>query len=139
MRPVGGEAEWGDRVEAHREVWHPSRVTPEAYRRLRAAPGYDPRLDLVAVEPDGTFGAYCVCWFDPASRAGLFEPVGTRAAYRRKGLGGAVMAEGLKRLRDLGARTALVSAVHGNGAAIRLYESVWFETVNREWLYGKKL
>ena len=138
VREVGGEGEWEERVEVHREVWHPSRVTLEAYRRLRAAPAYDPRLDLVAVAPDGRFGSYCICWFDPQSRTGLFEPLGTRQAYRGKGLGKAVMQEGLRRLRELGAQTALVTAVHDNEAARSLYESVGFETVNRERLYGKK-
>jgi GNAT superfamily N-acetyltransferase len=122
----------------HREVWHPSKVTLEAYRRLRAAQGYDPRLDLVAVAPDGGFGSYCICWFDPHSRTGLFEPVGTRPASRGRGLGKAVMYEGLRRLRELGARTALVLAVHDNEAARRLYESVGFKKVNAERLYGRK-
>ena len=136
---VGGEERWTDRVEIHREVWHPSRVTLEAYRRLREAPGYDPRLDLVAVAPDGTFGAYCICWFDPTSLIGLYEPVGTRPTHRRKGLGRTVMLEGLRRLRALGARSAFVTALHGNRAAASLYESVGFRTVYREYLYGKKL
>jgi mycothiol synthase len=139
VREVGGEDEWEERVEIHRDVWHPSRVTLEAYRRLRRAPGYDPRLDLVAVAPDGTFGSYCICWFDPGSRTGLFEPVGTRTIYRGKGLGKSVMLEGLRRLRELGAHTALVTAVHDNEAARSLYQSVGFHTVNRERLYGKKL
>jgi mycothiol synthase len=138
-REVGGEEEWEERVEIHRDVWHPSRVTLEAYRRLRTAPGYDPRLDLVTVAPDGTFGSYCICWFDPQSGTGLFEPVGTRSMYRGKGLGRSVMHEGLRRLRELGAHTAFVIAVHDNEAARNLYESVGFETVNRERLYGKKL
>jgi mycothiol synthase len=139
VREVGGEGEWADRVEMHREVWHPSKVTLEAYRRLREAPGYDPRLDLVAVAPDGTFGSYCICWFDPESGTGLFEPLGTRTMYRGKGLGKSVMREGLRRLREHGAHTAFVTAVHDNEAARNLYESVGFETVNRERLYGKKL
>jgi mycothiol synthase len=139
VREVGGEEEWEARVEAHREVWHPSRVTLEAYRRLREAPGYDPRLDLVAVTPDGTFGSYCICWFDPESRIGLFEPVGTRPAHRGKKLGKAVMLEGLHRLQGLGARAAAVTAIHDNESAARLYESVGFKTVNREHLYCKKL
>jgi mycothiol synthase len=139
VREVGGEGEWEERVEVHRQVWHPSRVTLEAYRRLRAAPGYDPRLDLVVVAPDGSFGSYCICWFDPQSRTGLFEPLGTRQAHRGKGLGKAVMHEGLRRLRGLGARTALVTAIHDNVAARSLYESVGFESVNRERLYGKKI
>ncbi len=139
VREVGGEEEWAQRVEVHREVWRPSRVTLEAYRRLRGARGYDPWLDLGAVAPDGTFGSYCICWFDPESRTGVFEPVGTGPAHRGKELGKAVMLEGLRRLRQLGARSAAVTAVHGNEAAINLYESVGFETVNRERLYGKKL
>jgi mycothiol synthase len=139
VREVGGEVEWEERVEIHRDVWHPSRVTLEAYQRLRTAPGYDPRLDLVAVAPDGMFGSYCICWFDPASRTGLFEPLGTGAMYRGKGLGKSVMHEGLRRLRELGAHTAFVTAIHDNVAARSLYESVGFHTVNKERLYGKKL
>ena len=139
VREVGGEGEWEQRVEAHREVWHPSRVTLEAYLRLRYAPDYDPNLDLVAVAPDGTFGSYCICWFDQRSRTGLFEPVGTRPAFRGLGLGKCVMLEGLHRLRELGARTAAVTAVHDNESATGLYESVGFKTVNAELLYCKKL
>ena len=139
VRQVGGEEEWEGRVEMHREVWHPSKVTLESYRRLRTAPGYDPRLDLVAVAPDGAFGSYCICWFDPESGTGLFEPVGTRSMFRGQALGKAVMYEGLRRLRELGAHTACVIAVHDNEAAKNLYESVGFETVNKERLYGKKL
>jgi GNAT superfamily N-acetyltransferase len=139
VREVGGEEEWEARVEIHREVWHPSKVTLEAYRRLRETPGYDPHLDLVAVAPDGGFGAYCICWFDPQGRTGLFEPLGTRPAYRGKGLAKAVMHEGLRRLRELGAHTAFVIALHDNEAARCLYESVGFETVNTERLYGRKL
>jgi mycothiol synthase len=139
VREVGGQEEWEERVGIHREVWHPSRVTLEAYHRLRDAPGYDPRLDLITVAPDSTFGSYCICWFDQGSRTCLFEPVGTRPAFRGMGLGKSVMLEGLLRLRDLGARCAAVTALHDNDAAVRLYKSVGFGTVNRERLYCKKL
>ena len=139
VREVGDKAEWDGRVETHREVWHPSRVNLEAYRRLRQAPGYHPLLDLVAVAPDGAFGSYCLCWFDPASRTGLFEPVGTRPAHRKKGLGRAVMLEGLRRLHHLGAQHAAVTALHHNRPAAELYESLGFRTANSERLYGKKL
>jgi len=139
VREVGDEEEWAQRVETHREVWHPSRVTLEAYCRLRRAPGYDPFLDLVAVAPDGTFGSYCLCWFDPTGRTGLFEPLGTRPAHRGKGLGRAVMLEGLRRLHHLGARTAAVTALHHNRPAADLYKSVGFRTANTERLYGRKL
>src|SRR5947209_1018761 len=70
VRHVGGEDEWAERVATHREVWHPSRVTLEAYQRLRATPGYTPALDLVAAMPDGTFASYCICWLDPVNQTG---------------------------------------------------------------------
>lgn len=138
VRAVGGEEEWAERVEIHREVWHPSRVTLAAYRRLREAPGYAPDLDLVAAAPDDAFGAYCICWYDPVNRTGEFEPVGTRPAHRRKGLGRAVILEGLRRLRDRGAETAYVYSVHTSDASTRLYESAGFEVFNRAYLYGRK-
>jgi mycothiol synthase len=139
VRHVGGEDEWPARVETHREVWHPSKVTLEAYRRLRQAPVYDPELDLVAVSPDGEFASYCICWLDPADRSGEFEPVGTRPAFRGRGIGKAVMLEGLRRLRERGAESAIVVSVGSNEASRRLYESVGFETFDKEYLYGKTL
>ncbi len=136
VRPVAGEDEYAARVAMHREVWHPSKVTLEAYRRLRAAPGYRPELDLVAVAADGTLASYCICWLDAANRIGEFEPVGTRAAFRRRGAGKAVMLEGLRRLREHGATTAAVISLASNAASVALYESVGFRTAQRsyEWL-----
>jgi mycothiol synthase len=139
VRHVGDETEWPARVETHREVWHPSKVTLEAYRRLRQAPVYLPELDLVAVTPEGEFASYCICWLDLQNRVGEFEPVGTRPAYRGKGIGKAVMYEGLRRLRAHGAETAIVVSLGSNAASGRLYESVGFEIQDREYLYGKKL
>jgi ribosomal protein S18 acetylase RimI-like enzyme len=80
----------------------------------------------------------CGCWFDPESRTGLFEPLGTSTTYRGKGLGKSVMFEGLRRRRELGAHTAFVTALHDNEPARNLYESVGSEAVNRERLYGQK-
>jgi ribosomal protein S18 acetylase RimI-like enzyme len=48
------------------------------------------------------------------------------------------MYEGLRRRRELGAHTAFVTALHDNEPARNLYESVGFEAVNRERLYGQK-
>jgi ribosomal protein S18 acetylase RimI-like enzyme len=139
VRHVGGEAEWAARVETHREVWRPSKVTLEAYRRLRVAPGYIPELDLVAVAPDGSLASYCICWLDEANRTGEFEPVGTRPAFRGQGIGKAVMLEGLRRLKAHGAQTAIVYSVGDNIASIGLYTSVGFQTLTRYYYYSKRL
>ena len=77
-------------------------VTPETYRELQRAPDYRKELDLYVAAPDGAFSACCVAWYDPVNRVGTFEPVGTHPAYRRMGLGRAVITEGIDRLAALG-------------------------------------
>jgi mycothiol synthase len=139
VRHVADETEFEERVSIHREVWHPSKVTLEAYRRMRTVPGYTPELDLVAATPDGVFASYCICWLDPVSKSGEFEPVGTRVAFRRKQLGRAVMLEGLRRLKSRGAETALVTSEGSNDAALALYTSVGFRIINRDYAYIKRL
>jgi mycothiol synthase len=114
-------------------------VTLEAYQRLRATPSYRTNLDLVAVAPDGTLAAYCICWYDQATQIGLFEPVGTHPAYRRQGFGRAVVVEGLRRLQAAGAIVAWVTAVDSNEPAGRLYENVGFTAATDEYLYRKPL
>jgi ribosomal protein S18 acetylase RimI-like enzyme len=139
VRHVGGDDEWEERVATHREVWHPSKVTLEAYQRLRVTPGYTSELDLVAAMPDGTFASYCICWLDPVNRAGEFEPVGTRPAFRRQGLGKAVIAEGLRRLKARGATDAIVYTPQRNGSAMALYESAGFRIAGSEYDYVKRV
>jgi mycothiol synthase len=101
------------------------------------SPVYDPDLDIVAGAPDGQVGAFCIVWTDPINRVGLFEPVGTHPEFQRKGLGKAVMKAGLRRLQERGMRSAIVSTFEDNLAAIKLYESVGFQIVNRLGTYEK--
>ena len=81
-------------------------------------------LDLIAVAADGEFAAFATVWFDDVTRTGAFEPVGTAPEHQRKGLGKAIMTEGLRRLQHLGATLAYVGSF--NTAAHALYASVGF-------------
>ncbi len=135
VRAVGGPDEWQRRVDLHRVVWHPSRVTLEAYRRLRGAPFYRPDLDLVAVAPNGEFASYCILWYDERTRVGEYEPVGAHPDWRRLGVTRAVLIEGLRRLRALGAGRAIVLTGANNASAIRLYESCGFVAHDYERYY----
>ncbi len=135
IRHITDARELPERVALHREVWTGSKMTLESYREMRGVAGYRPELDIVAVLPDGAFASYCICWLDPINRMGEFEPVGTRAAYRQRGIGKAVICEGLRRLRAHGARTALVNSMGGNAASRALYESAGFRIVDREYAY----
>ena len=126
VRALAGDHEIGQRAAAHREAFHPSRLTDEHYHRLRRLPEYAPDLDLVAVAADGTVAAFCQCWPDPVNKVGLFEPVGTRPAFQRQGLAKAVLAEGLRRLQALGMERAFVCSNYTNLAAQKLYLALGF-------------
>jgi mycothiol synthase len=139
VRSVRGEEDLRERVAAHRDAFSPSRMTVEKYRAVMGAPTYRSELDLVVEAPGGAFAAFCILWFDERSRAGLFEPVGTRAGYRRLGLGKAVVLEGLRRLRRLGARAAYLNSEGGNEPAERLYVSAGFRVLDRNYAWKKEL
>ena len=134
VRSVEGEADLERRVEVHRAAWAPSRFTLPGYRRLRTLPPYREELDVVVEAPDGSFAASALGWLDEANGVGELEPVGTDPAHRRRGLAGAACLEVARRLRGLGASTAVVYAVEGSPAG-SLYGSLGFAQVDRhvEW------
>lgn len=128
-------AEFGDysaRVEIHRVVWHPSRVTEESFAVVRATWPYRDDLDCVTVAPDGSLAAYALAWYDDEMRVGEFEPVGVHPDHRRLGLGRAINLFAARRLRDAGADTALVACVDDpdNVGPLRLYRSVGFRELS---------
>lgn len=96
----------------------------EWYNIFRSIPIFRSDLELVVTAPNGDIAAFCTVWYEEANRTGYFEPVGTVPAYQRKGLGKAVMCEGLRRLKNLGAELALVGSYSPEAGA--LYDSVGF-------------
>jgi mycothiol synthase len=138
VRPVAGEHEIAQRAAAHRAVFHPSRVTDAQYRRLMQMPEYCRELDIVAAAPDGLIAAFCLCWLDPVNKVGEFEPVGTRPDFRRRGLGRAVLFEGLRRMQAMGMATAVVYTQHDNVAAQGLYRAAGFDLTNMDFDYVRR-
>jgi ribosomal protein S18 acetylase RimI-like enzyme len=111
------------RVELHRVVWAPSRVTLESFSKLQTVWPYRPDLDCVVEAPDGSLVAYCLAWLDDANRVGELEPVGTDPDYRRRGLASAVCLFALNRLKEEGATLGIVYSIAGSEATA-LYESI---------------
>ena len=127
------EGDWSSRAAAHRSAFQPSRFSDDVYAFVRTTPAYRADLDCVVEAADGSIAAYTLAWFDEVNRVGEFEPVGTHADHRRLGLGRAVGLYALRRLRDLGATSALV-ACRGDAAypiPCKLYESIGFREVSR--------
>ena len=99
---------------------------PGHFLKMIKAPMYRPDLDIVVADIDGSFASSCIIWYDEELNIGMFEPVGTHPDYLRKGLGRAVLIEGLRRLKEMGAERAFVEA-YGD-KKYDFYKSVGFES-----------
>jgi GNAT superfamily N-acetyltransferase len=129
VRALGGEDELPARSWLSWKVFHPDEPEGnyqgwEWYKNVQRVPLYNRDLDIVAVAPDGELAAFCTVWVDDVTCTAVFEPVGTHPAHQKRGLGKAVMAEGLRRAQSLGATLATVSSY--GYAAHALYASMGF-------------
>jgi ribosomal protein S18 acetylase RimI-like enzyme len=109
----------------------------EWYLNIQRAPLYRRDLDLVAVSPKGELVSLCTIWFDDVTRSGSFEPVGTDPDHQRRGLGKAVVHEGLRRLDKLGAVIAFVGS--GSVEASEFYTSIGFTELDKSEMWIKDL
>jgi GNAT superfamily N-acetyltransferase len=94
-----------------------------------------PRLNadttIVATAPNGDFAAICGTWYEPKNKIAYVEPVATDRDHRLRGLGKAVVIEGLERCRRLGAKVAFV------GSDQAFYQSMGFKLVNTAYGWTK--
>jgi ribosomal protein S18 acetylase RimI-like enzyme len=104
LRPVAGEAEAETRRAASHAAFE-STMEPsdhlQRYLRFMGSPAYERENDLVAVSPEGRVGSFMVWWPDETGIAQI-EPFGTDPDFQRRGVGRALIHEGLARMRDAG-------------------------------------
>jgi mycothiol synthase len=137
IRSVIGEVEAGERATVLAATFG-APVFAERYRQFMHAPSYIPELDVIAVAPNGQFGAFAMCWVDTISKVGQFEPVGTAPDFRRRGLGHAVLHEGVRRMAAHGAEQVIVIVEAAEQAAVELYTSIGLERCWNIYLYSKQ-
>ena len=127
-----------DNVEKRRIVramafggrYAPSQWPPaSAFTEMQEAPDYRADLDLFVAAPGGEYAAFCTLWLDEANRYGNFEPVGTHIEYQGRGLGRALLMEGLYRAAALGATRSFM--LSGNP----FYRKVGFRET--QWSYSQ--
>lgn len=109
------------------------------YAQFMGSAVYEGERDLFVRSPDGRGASACTIWFDPVNAVGLFEPVATHPDFQGQGLGKAVMAEGLRRMRAAGMRRAIVGFDPTNAAALGLYTSSGFRAACYFGVYHKQL
>lgn len=142
VRALGDAGELPARSWASFRAFHPDDTAGsyqgwEWYRNVQRAPLYRSDLDIVAVTDSGEVAAFCTVWYDDVTGTGAFEPVGTVPEHQRRGLGKAVMTEGLRRLQRLGATRAYVASTSPGAHA--LYASVGFTDYELHGPWSKRL
>lgn len=129
------------------EIERAGQSAPWSEASFRNEIGHKHAIFLVAIV-DGEIAGYVGLWLliDEAH----ITTVMVRADQRQHGLGAKLVREALRRARERGAAAATLEVRAGNAPAIRLYESLGFESVatrkryypdNNEdalvmWLYG---
>ena len=145
IRPLAGEAEVPAYVALHRAAFESNNMTVDWRRSTLESPQYVPALDLVAVDADGALAGFCICWLSQrandhnGSAAGQVEPMGVRPDLQGRGLGRALLLEGLRRLQAHGATTAYVDCDGANDVGFKHYEAAGFRIANKVLKYRKDL
>lgn len=145
IRPFTGEPEIEEWVRLHRLAWGTENMTVEERRAMLDTSFYDPALDLVAVAPDGTLAAYCVCWFNPEEnlltgrKDGYTDPIATHPAYQRRGLARALLLSGMRLLKERGMETARLGTAGENLGMLRVAQGVGFQVAAETLWYSKDI
>ena len=145
LRQVGGEYEVDAVVALHQDAFGTQHMTREHRLSIMRNPEYLPELDLLLVAPDGSLAAFCYCTIPKESNEqrgrseGEIAIVGTRPAYKNRGLGRAMVLTGLQHLKKFGVETATLGTSSENISAQSVFASVGFRTVNTSLWYFKSV
>jgi mycothiol synthase len=143
IRPLAGETEVDAYVELQRDVFESRNMTTQWRARTLLRPEYVDTIDLVAETAQGELAGFCVGWFDShgfgARPCGQIEPMGVREAYRKMGLGKALLTECIRRMVELGAGQIYIETDHFRGPALSLYESLGFRIIEDVRVYRKNV
>jgi mycothiol synthase len=144
LRPLTSDqhrAVWEADVEAFRDHWQAREPSDADRAALFAKTEFEPELWVVAWDGDEVAGVVQPwIWRDENAALGVdrgwLERISVRRAWRGRGLGRALTAEGLRRLRDAGMTDAMLGVDADNPTgALGLYESLGFVRTHETAVY----
>ncbi|HQY30414.1 MAG TPA: GNAT family N-acetyltransferase [Thermomicrobiales bacterium] len=134
---VHSDDQIAERAAADVAVWPTSSIDAGNYRGVQTAALYRSDLDLIVESNEGVLAAFCLGWFEPHHRVAQFEPIGVLEAFRGLRIGKAIVLEGLRRARELGATVVYINCSATNEAGNALYRSVGCDLVG-EWIWWEQ-
>jgi GNAT superfamily N-acetyltransferase len=150
IRPIGSDRAslkqlWDADVEAFADHWGGFDGSEAAFERSLADPDADPSLYVIAWDGDEIAGGVTNAIYREENEAfgrrrGWLETVFVRRAWRRRGLGAAIVARALARLREAGMSEAMLGVDSANpSGALGLYERAGFGVHTRSFAYRKPM
>jgi GNAT superfamily N-acetyltransferase len=128
IRSMGDESEHSSRSWCSWRAFHSNEPDSNYdgdfswFRNVQSAPLYRRDLYVVAADHHGEIAGFCTIYYDDYTRSAVTVLVGVACEHWRRGLGKAVMIEGMRRLKRLGC-TRLFSTAN-EVPADALYRSV---------------
>ena len=126
------------RAAAWNEAFPAESRTDTDIESLTKAHGYREALDLICSTNTGTVAAFCTVWLDEQNKTGLFEPIGTRPSFQRRGLARSLVRIASSRLFTVGGRDACVRVHSENQTAKEFYFAVGFRQVSFDFGFEKR-
>jgi mycothiol synthase len=149
IRPIGHDLPsqkqlWEADVEAFRgDHWGGFDASDANFERAMADPDHDPDLYVIAWDGDEIAGGVTNSIWKADNEAfnrrrGWLETVFVRRPWRRRGLGAAIVARSLVRLREAGMDEAMLGVDSGNpNGALGLYERAGFVVHTRSYTWRR--
>jgi len=149
-RPIGIDHDsqkrmWDADVEAFEDHWGGFDTSDAAFEAWLTRPDRDPDLWVVAWDGDEIAGAvvntiYAADNESFGRRRGWLDSVFVRRPWRKRGLGAAIVARSLVRLKEAGMSEAMLGVDSDNpSGALALYERAGFQVHQRSAAYRKPM
>ena len=139
LRSMGNESEHPSRSWCSWRAFHSDEPDSNYdgdhswYKNIQSAPLYRRDLDVVAATETGEIAGFCTIYYDDFTQSAVTVLVGVAAEHWRRGLGKAILLEGMRRLQHLGCTRVFSTA--SEEPADALYRSVMTDMkVTDTWL-----
>ena len=130
--------DYNEMASCIRQVFgHGDWFTKETLETISKASFYKMDLDLVVVDEQGKIVSFCTYRLDTPTGITELEPMGTLRDYRGKGIGRALICEGLRRLKKYHPSLIYIGGAANTPAANRLYEVTGFTEKHNLYNWGK--
>jgi GNAT superfamily N-acetyltransferase len=141
IRSMGDASEYDARAWASWLAFHPGEPADgfdggDWFVNLQFAPLYRRELDIVAEASSGEIAAFSTLFYDDFTRNAVCVLVGTAPDHQRKGLGKAVISEGLRRLQQMGGTRVFANgfdsaanALYGSALGTSYRAESWYKVI----------